>query len=242
MKKKGFTLIELLVVIAIIAILAAILFPVFARARENARRASCQSNMKQIGLGLAQYSQDYDERYPAWATADFANSVVKVWNTNIQPYMKSIQVFTCPSNPDKLVTGSGFANHYGANFNGGDVLSSTTTDKGQGVFAPWAAPGLHISEFNFPATTIAVCEVSVPEREALLRVDRSNDANTLWNGHLATGNYLFVDGHVKALKPMATLSSSVNMWTRDNSQTGPDGNFSVSDATTTLQNAVTKYQ
>lgn len=62
--KKGFTLIELLVVIAIIAILAAILFPVFARARENARRASCQSNLKQIGLGILQYAQDYDERYP----------------------------------------------------------------------------------------------------------------------------------------------------------------------------------
>ena len=64
MKKKGFTLIELLVVIAIIAILAAILFPVFARARENARRASCQSNLKQISLGVMQYTQDYDERLP----------------------------------------------------------------------------------------------------------------------------------------------------------------------------------
>src|SRR5690606_14055579 len=61
-KKAGFTLIELLVVIAIIAILAAILFPVFGRARENARRSSCQSNMKQFGLGMIQYSQDYDEK------------------------------------------------------------------------------------------------------------------------------------------------------------------------------------
>ena len=63
-KRSGFTLIELLVVIAIIAILAAILFPVFARARENARRTSCVSNLKQIGLGIMQYTQDYDERYP----------------------------------------------------------------------------------------------------------------------------------------------------------------------------------
>src|SRR5690349_12144108 len=61
---RGFTLIELLVVIAIIALLAAILFPVFARARENARRASCQSNLKQIGLGFHQYTQDYDDRLP----------------------------------------------------------------------------------------------------------------------------------------------------------------------------------
>ena len=63
-KRAAFTLIELLVVIAIIAILAAILFPVFARARENARRSSCQSNLKQIGLGIAQYTQDYDEIMP----------------------------------------------------------------------------------------------------------------------------------------------------------------------------------
>jgi prepilin-type N-terminal cleavage/methylation domain-containing protein len=62
--KTGFTLIELLVVIAIIAILAAILFPVFARARENARRSSCLSNMRQIGVGILQYNQDYDEYYP----------------------------------------------------------------------------------------------------------------------------------------------------------------------------------
>jgi prepilin-type N-terminal cleavage/methylation domain-containing protein len=66
-KRTGFTLIELLVVIAIIAILAAILFPVFARARENARRASCQSNLKQIGLAVYQYTQDYDEKCPSAA-------------------------------------------------------------------------------------------------------------------------------------------------------------------------------
>lgn len=64
MRKQGFTLIELLVVIAIIAILAAILFPVFARARENARKSSCQSNLKQIGTGLMMYVQDYDETFP----------------------------------------------------------------------------------------------------------------------------------------------------------------------------------
>jgi prepilin-type N-terminal cleavage/methylation domain-containing protein len=71
--RRGFTLIELLVVIAIIAILAAILFPVFARARENARRASCSSNMKQIGLGFLQYTQDYDERMPSVADGSNGN-------------------------------------------------------------------------------------------------------------------------------------------------------------------------
>lgn len=91
---RGFTLIELLVVIAIIAILAAILFPVFARARENARRSSCQSQEKQIALGVIQYTQDYDNTYPnvsPW-TATGALST-----DPIQPYMKSTQIFVCPS-------------------------------------------------------------------------------------------------------------------------------------------------
>ena len=101
--KMGFTLIELLVVIAIIAILAAILFPVFARARENARRASCQSNLKQIGLGIAQYTQDYDEKFPyvVTDTADPATPVFcssdTLWSDVVQPYIKSTQVFICPS-------------------------------------------------------------------------------------------------------------------------------------------------
>src|SRR5688572_8152662 len=88
-ERSGFTLIELLVVIAIIAILAAILFPVFARARENARRASCQSNLKQIALGVKQYTQDYDEKFPARYT-DFAQvgptDQTGGWAILIQPY------------------------------------------------------------------------------------------------------------------------------------------------------------
>ena len=104
--RRGFTLIELLVVIAIIAILAAILFPVFGRARENARRASCQSNLKQMGLGLLQYAQDNNERVPV-GCADQGNGAVGdgqcvdkrdvVWMSAIQPYVKSTQIFTCPS-------------------------------------------------------------------------------------------------------------------------------------------------
>lgn len=95
---KGFTLIELLVVIAIIAILAAILFPVFARARENARRASCQSNMKQIGLGLLQYTQDYDERLPLNHQNSYTgNGSYLGWAQLVQPYIKSYQLFQCPS-------------------------------------------------------------------------------------------------------------------------------------------------
>jgi len=94
----GFTLIELLVVIAIIAILAAILFPVFARARESARRASCQSNLKQIGLGLIQYAQDFDGWTPGSVTFNQQPSGGgSSWPTMIQPYVKSSQLFVCPS-------------------------------------------------------------------------------------------------------------------------------------------------
>jgi prepilin-type N-terminal cleavage/methylation domain-containing protein len=108
-KRAGFTLIELLVVIAIIAILAAILFPVFARARENARRASCQSNLKQIGLGFMQYSQDYDERMPAAAISygsgnnvpfpsnPSASGATHLWWHMVFPYVKSTQIYICPS-------------------------------------------------------------------------------------------------------------------------------------------------
>src|SRR6185312_8425918 len=90
--KKGFTLIELLVTIAIIAVLAAILFPVFARARENARRASCMSNLKQMGLGIMQYVQDYDETYPFGFYSVPGGTMY--WPMLIYPYVKSEQIFT----------------------------------------------------------------------------------------------------------------------------------------------------
>ncbi len=97
--KSAFTLIELLVVIAIIAILAAILFPVFGRARENARRSSCQSNMKQLGLGIMQYTQDYDERMPAIFLGINNTASEITWRYAIYPYVKNTQVYFCPSLP-----------------------------------------------------------------------------------------------------------------------------------------------
>lgn len=101
--KKGFTLIELLVVIAIIAILAAILFPVFAQAREKARQISCLSNTKQVGMALLQYMQDYDETLPtgrAYAgDPNYQQHLGQGWAAQSQPYIRNTQVFRCPSDP-----------------------------------------------------------------------------------------------------------------------------------------------
>lgn len=106
MKRKGFTLIELLVVIAIIAILAAILFPVFAQARAKARGVSCLSNIKQLTMGMVMYSQDYDERFPQWrwdqswsgGSSANPNDATTVWWNAIFPYVKSYQIYVCPDN------------------------------------------------------------------------------------------------------------------------------------------------
>src|SRR5256714_3234114 len=93
MKRNAFTLIELLVVIAIIAILAAILFPVFAQAREKARQTACLSNTKQLGLSMQMYTQDYDETVPlAIEWMDWS-----IWTDRVQPYMKSWDIMYCPS-------------------------------------------------------------------------------------------------------------------------------------------------
>lgn len=110
-RRSGFTLIELLVVIAIIAILAAILFPVFAQAREAARKTACINNVKQMGLGAYMYSQDYDEM-----TIPYAVPGVR-WMVLIQPYTKNSQIFRCPSGRFRTAP-----SHYGINW----VLSNTT--------------------------------------------------------------------------------------------------------------------
>ena len=100
--RRGFTLIELLIVISIIALLAAILFPVFSKARESARRASCQSNMKQIGLAFMLYTQDYDERVPCRSAAIGSGTAAEL-DLSLLPYTKSKQIFACPSQ-NKITT------------------------------------------------------------------------------------------------------------------------------------------
>ncbi len=113
LRKKAFTLIELLVVIAIIAILAAILFPVFARAREAARKTSCLSNMKQIGLAFMQYVQDYDEKLPqSWnGQNDVTQGQQLNWAWAIQPYAKNRQIYKCPSDKYDNAASSYIANN-----------------------------------------------------------------------------------------------------------------------------------
>jgi len=214
--RSGFTLIELLVVIAIIAILAAILFPVFARARENARRASCQSNLKQIGLGFMQYSQDYDERYPL----HFANndgSIVTSWASSptnagepgrdmgwaelIQPYVKSRQILQCPSEPtgpvSALSNGTGYT----------DYMSNVYDINQLGGMRALIAP----------AQTVIVVDwfAASSQASALINYNWSTNmpADTgqvdHFRRHLGGNNFAFADGHVKWLKPESVRSRAV---------------------------------
>ena len=256
--RSGFTLIELLVVIAIIAILASILFPVFARARENARRSSCQSNLKQIGLGVAQYTQDYDEKMPSGRMA--GNN----WEINLQPYLKSYQVFLCPSNTRNTV-----AMNDGA-ASGSPVRSMVSyaapvevTPNGA-AFGGRDAAGPSLSDFPNVSQTIMVVDSNSASTEMRLTgtdfmdLGTANSGNaatggnpTLFVGHLSTMNCLFADGHVKSMKPMQTVpndsangftgSGTYNMWSRlgDNTYGGNSWGSRVNNCLVTAAN---KYQ
>ncbi|RYX80120.1 DUF1559 domain-containing protein [bacterium] len=231
-RNKGFTLIELLVVIAIIAILAAILFPVFARARENARRASCQSNLKQIGLGILQYAQDYDEKYPMrWygGNADTNVRDVNSWRRSIFPYTKSAQLFSCPSNTynasfaDDSETGRMTAANLPAGsprFGRSYAINGTTSNIG-GTSPSEHATAASLAQVADTAQTILVSEFSYPTPWFGMDYTDGSFTNTtfMFTGHLANTNFLFCDGHVKALKPIAT-GMPVNMWNIEETNDG----------------------
>ncbi len=208
--KRGFTLIELLVVIAIIAILAAILFPVFARAREKARQSSCLNNCRQLATAFVMYAQDYDERcmlsgvyIPSLAVPGAGGSSdgsnVNWWRYELQPYIKNWQIFLCPSGPavgDPSYAGNQLTRHYGFNTYVTGVSLATIQFPAEtiamGDCAHWlsSAGNCHLKAFAWPAqerrNTSVPCNANQPQNQT--------DTQTRHNGG---SNLCFCDGHAK---------------------------------------------
>ncbi|RYX82882.1 DUF1559 domain-containing protein [bacterium] len=205
--KQAFTLIELLVVIAIIGILAAILFPVFARAREGARKASCQSNLKQLALGYLMYADDNDGGL-ATVSPNYSIPASPLrgarweWADQIYPYVKSAAVYVCPSDPANIPTATnGSDGGYGLNWvyfgNFGNMLRSTEIAK--------------------PAETILFTDSSRPNSATpgYYAVGGKGGPAANWaqyvnTRHNGTVNIAWFDGHVKAMNPDAFMDDSRN--------------------------------
>ena len=217
MSRRGFTLIELLVVIAIIAILAAILFPVFAKAREKARQTSCLSNLKQIGLGFLQYAQDYDETLPTdWITLPpgVAWTDRYSWRAMISPYIKNTQIFSCPSDQYNYSGAlAGLCQNGEGSIPGGYGDNTMHYNGG-----PPTSPGIlycRVGRIAIPAQLILCGDSSGGSHQISLAANTLNfvrtDAGAL--RHNEGANYCFADGHAKWLKPSAIEDGiALNLW------------------------------
>ncbi|MEP6754726.1 MAG: prepilin-type N-terminal cleavage/methylation domain-containing protein [Chthonomonadales bacterium] len=243
----GFTLVELLITIAIIAVLAALLFPVFAGARKKAQQTTCASNERQIGLALGMYEQDFDQTYPNFRfwPLDSKPGITNEphsWRSAIFTYLNNNQVLRCPANHDndKVSYDPQFNISYAANVAQSPkdfpVFPPALDSTGSGVFGKDLSPGVKSSSVIKPGECIAIVEIAhVPD--SLFVVDIATDfdssphrySDCLFLGHNGLGNYLFVDGHVKALKPTATYrGDEANYWYRDASPLGAEARSTLS--------------
>jgi prepilin-type N-terminal cleavage/methylation domain-containing protein/prepilin-type processing-associated H-X9-DG protein len=224
---KGFTLIELLVVIAIIAILAAILFPVFAKVREKARQTSCASNEKQIGLALLQYSQDYDEiMVAAWTGSPFYsnNTNSYKWMDAVMPYVKSTAVFHCPD--DSGTNGATGQYVEAKNLSGNDqthygsyAINSAYWRESDSSLHGVSNGQVALAALNAPASTVWVTDgsgsyqVDWPDMGSVVVGNVGSAPAIGWSGNMGgltegsvtcrhggpdIANVLFCDGHVKS--------------------------------------------
>ncbi|MGI5818341.1 MAG: DUF1559 domain-containing protein [Armatimonadota bacterium] len=224
--KRGFTLIELLVVIAIIAILAAILFPVFARARDKARQASCQSNMKQIGLAAMMYAQDYDETLPAhygyWVPGSTDVRYFGFYDA-FSPYTNNEQVYICPSGRYSITSWraglpntSGF---YGVTMTasyGVAIHHSHFANAGFGTALwPFSGTGLSLADLQAPAEKILIAEMSThgagnPAQigfnvdGSVIPMDEAGVTGYMRYRHSGQMNVAYGDGHVKSIPQLGT--------------------------------------
>lgn len=185
---KGFTLVEILVVLGIVTVLAAILFTVFIRVRENGRSATCQNNLRQIALAMQQYVQDSDGRYP----------IIDYYQTKLLPYLKNPQVFQCPSEPTpqgnnpRVAQFDDYALH-------ADAIST--------VFEP-VIVGRHEAVLVKPATTILIFDHDFNSAHCTEVDGVCGYVGCMPARHSGGANYGFLDGHVKWLNP----ESAYGVW------------------------------